>query len=105
MRAIIAALVVVSVTLTGCGGSSPSAGVPAPTEVDILAGEQAVRAEFAAQGGALWQVATYTGSADGADVCVAVDMGASRAAGDGRYQHRSVSVPDLTVSDPLEGGC
>lgn len=105
MKRLLAALAVVSVALTGCGGSPPSSEGPVPTEVDILAGEQAVRAEFAAQGGGLWQVATYTGSADGADVCVAVDMGASRAAGDGRYQHRSVSVPDLTVSDPLEGGC
>lgn len=105
MRALVAALAVVSLALTGCGGSPPSSGAPVPTEVDILAGEQAVRAELAAQGGAHWQVATYTGSADGADVCVAVDMGASHVAGDGRYQHRSVSVPDLTVSDPLEGGC
>ena len=106
MKALAAALAVVSVSvaLTGCGGSSASSEAPAPTLVDILAGEQAVRAEFAARGGGLWQVATYTGSVHRPDAWVAVDLCPSRAGG-GRRQHRSVSVPDLTVSDPLEGGC
>lgn len=105
MKVILAAAAVLAVALSGCGSSSTSAG-PAPSVVDIVSAEQAVKAELTAQGPSIWQLATYAGHADGAQVCVDVDAGTSAAAaGLPRYQHRSVSVPDLTVSEPLEGRC
>lgn len=97
------ALIAAAILLSGCGVS------PSPDSerlVDIVAAEQAVKAELTAQGASIWQLATYTGHADGDDVCVEVDVGTSPgAAGLPRYQHRIVSTPDLTVSEALEGRC
>ena len=106
MKAAPAALLsLAALALVGCGSSSSSAG-SAPTLVDIISAEQAVKAELTAQGSSIWQLATYKGQADGADVCVDVDVGTSPAVADlPRYQHRTVSIPDLTVSEPLDGRC
>lgn len=93
--------------VAGCGSDDPSDGARgAPTIEQVQAAEDAVRAELTANRQPLWEKATYTGFADGSDICVEVDIGTILGEEDDvRYQHRIVELPDLTVGEPEEGPC
>ncbi len=101
MRLVIAAVTtVVLAMVAGCGGgTSLEPG-------DLRRAEDAVRAELTSLNQPAFLEASYIGVPDGDDVCVEVDLGTFLGTEEAvQFQHRIVTMPDLSIGEALNGRC